>query len=55
MDSMPKRSMLSQRQKKLLLNSDWESFITVFNEVFNSHLTLKLGTVNVVTKEKTNK
>ena len=35
MDSMPKRSKLSQRQKNYLKSNNWTSFITVFNEVHN--------------------
>ena len=50
MDSMPKRSKLTLRQKKYTKSNNWVSFITVFNEVHNADLKTGLGSVNVKTK-----
>jgi hypothetical protein len=55
MDSTQRPSKLSQRQINLLKNKDWQSFITVFNEVFNPAISLNIGRVDVITKKKTDK
>jgi hypothetical protein len=45
------KRLLTSRQKKLIKNND---FFTVFNEVFNSHLSTNVGQVEIKVDEKKN-
>ncbi len=48
---MKTKKSLTLRQKKLLKEND---FFTVFNEVFNSHLSTNVGQVEIKVDEKKN-
>ncbi len=49
---MKTKRSLTLRQKRLLKNNE---FFTVFNEVFNSHLSTAVGTVKVNLNDKKKK
>jgi len=42
----------TSRQRQLLKNSDWKTFINQFNKVHNNHLNSSVGTVQIKTNDK---
>jgi hypothetical protein len=40
------------RQKQLLKNSDWKTFINQFNKVHNNHISSSVGNVSIKTNDK---